>query len=212
MIKSEEDSLIYLMYSLLYVNDMACNSVQELEKYIKDKDKESRKKYGALKKRCNTYFSMIYDIIGSDHLDMFSEYCAAMDEKIDPLLRAFMYSINYSYKEKGVNDEGYLATIEFVRTCIDIAVYTGRRIVNRAVKIDPYAIHMKTYILEDALGVANSLHEWAYFMYKKDLSIFEERDKIVIDRIHALISGLMHCDNFNHAYSAFCNAAHSINN
>ena len=209
--KKEEDALIYLMYSMLYTNDMACNVVQELEKYIKDKDKESRKIYGALKKRCNSYMTMIYDIIGSDHIDVFSEYCAAMDDKIDPLLKAFMYSVNYSYKQKGVNDGGYLATVEIVRTCIDIAVYTGKRILKMAISINPYALNMKTYILDDTLRVADNFHEWAYFMYKGDLSVFEERDKEVVNRIHALMEGLLHADNFNYAYAAFCNAA-GINN
>lgn len=211
MIKSKEDSLIYLMYSLLYVNDTACNSVKELERFLNDMDKESKKIYGALTKRCNTYFTMIYDTIGSEHFDEFSEYGSAMDEKITPLLEAFLYSIKYSYKQKGVNDGGYLATVEFVRTCIDIAVYTGKRIVCKAIVIDPYSVHMNTYILEDALKVAENFQKWAYFKSKKDLSIFEEKDKIVIDRIKALIEGLMLCDNFNYAYEASYNNSKKLN-
>ena len=46
--EKEADVLIYVMYTMFYVNDMACNCIFDLEPYVKEKDKETKKIYGAL--------------------------------------------------------------------------------------------------------------------------------------------------------------------
>ena len=56
--------LVYATYVIIYANDTACNAALELEKYVVDEDKETKKIYRALKRRAIGYIRFFNELVG----------------------------------------------------------------------------------------------------------------------------------------------------
>ena len=95
--KEQEDRLLlYSIYTILYLNDTACFSVQQLNKDVMERDKESQKIYKALLKRNKFYLNKMASIVDRS-IDYYCDYCTAMDEICDNAYSDFKDFDYYGY-------------------------------------------------------------------------------------------------------------------
>lgn len=197
--EQEERLLLYATYTILYINDTACFSIQQLNKEVMDKDKESKKIYGALLKRSRLYLNKIEEVVDRT-LDVWCDYCTEMDEICDEAYQEFKNSLLNAYKEHNIEDYQYMASIEIMRSAVELSVESGRRIIEDVTKYIPKAKWFERYLLVDMLRVANNFSNWAYRKIPKGVHIdFNEQSEVMI-KFRKLSSLLIDYYSFDKAY------------
>lgn len=199
----KERIALYATYTMLYINDMACNEIIFLEPYIKEEHKETKKIYGALQKRAKQYLSDIRKIIGNNNL-YFSEYCSAMDDFCDERLEDFKKTVVYSLQQKGVEKYELVGRLESVRILTFHAVTSAEYLIQESTKVLASSQNLKKYILEDIKRVADNLSKWVWFYYK--LPTIDVSDYNITDKVNALNEVLLKYEPFETAYTAASNA------
>ena len=76
--QERENAFAYAFYTSMYALDTLCNFIRELAPMIADKDKETRKIYGALKKRANAHLRTFDKELGDD-ASVFALFCEYRD-------------------------------------------------------------------------------------------------------------------------------------
>lgn len=157
---------VYLMtaitYNMLYVNDMACNYVKDLEKSInKSGDKELKKKFGAAIKRVNRYFSMINGIVGKN-LDFFAEYNSGMDDIVDDSADNMLNRIEEIFNELAIPNAKMLSKIEMARTIVGLSVTSINIMVHEGRRLNEQIESLYTYKLTELRDIMEDLTNWSF--------------------------------------------------
>lgn len=199
----ETNLLLYSMYTMLYLNDTACNAIKELEPYLKDKDKESQKIFGALKKRANTYFDTLNKIVG-DRIDYYADFCTEMDElSYTPLLnlKNALYDV---YVQENLDDCEYYTQVETMRTLVDLSVIASNQIYQSALNETKEAERLKFYILHDLQRVANNFTKWVYRKIPHNTNLDFSKDSKVMQCFAEFSRVMLDCKSFHEAYLKAC--------
>ena len=199
---NNKDLLIYLMYSMLYANDLACNEAKELEVYVCSKDKETKKIYGALTKRTRNYLSTVNKILG-ESVYGFSEYCAAMDDRVDGYVQDYSDVLDEAFKDAGVDNYKYLAKAQMVYSLFDMAVYVAEKVVSRASEIHKDGYMLEAYTLREHLKVCHNLVQWIVFVCKMDKDVHLDKNERVVNAMTKLTQALFDAVNFQESYNAY---------
>lgn len=197
--KQEENVMLYATYNVLYVNDIACNLVKELIFDIDDKDKETKKIFGALLKRAKEYFKKVESIIGT-RIDYFADYCGEMDDICDPYIDKFRNDLYETYSSHNIENSLWYAKVETMRSMCELAVHSNKHLVERISVKYPRAKWLNYYLIEDILKVANNFTHWVYRKVPKDISIDFNKDSDVMISFRELNTALMEYDNFEKCY------------
>lgn len=167
--------MLYSLYSMLYANDMACNLIKDIEPFIKDRDKETRKIYGALKKRIKEYFSDIEKTL-TNSIYFLADYCSAMDEINDCDLYNYRNTIANTYKRYGLSDYKFLGYVECARSMVDYSVLLIDVLCQRAKERKIDAQHLLSYQLLDIKRVVNNFADWCYRKVECDVNLNKDND------------------------------------
>ena len=95
----EDNILKYTTYTILYVNDLACNCIKDLMPFIAHKDKETQKIYGALLKRATNYLRFVRSVIKEESNNFLADYNSVMDDINDESVVLFKEAIINAYKQ-----------------------------------------------------------------------------------------------------------------
>lgn len=177
------------IYNIMYVNDLACNSVTEMLDYVKDQDKETRKIYGALAKRQRTYESILSKII-PNNMDFLAEYNSQMYEVVFPKIEKLTNEIEFSLKSIGTENSKFIALAEVARTIIGYSVVNVENRVKECLKYKKNAVHLRQYKLNDMLKIAENLSCWTSRKCKalnlnkceNIMTAYRELDKVLTDK------------------------------
>lgn len=197
--EQEERMLLYATYAILYLNDTACFSIQQLSVHVNDKDKESKKIFGALSKRSKEYIHNITKIVDSN-MDYYCDFCTCMDDICNEDYFVFSKVLQRTYKEYGIKDAHYMSMVETMRSMVEIAVEAGRKIIQDVGKFIPKAKWLERYLLTDMNRVSNNFANWAYRHIDKNINIdFNEESEVMVC-FRSLSSKLIDFNSFDKAY------------
>lgn len=197
--EDEQKILLYATYTILYLNDTACNCVKDLIDIVKSKDKESQKIYGALTKRALGYFRNINDIIG-DKIDFFADFCSEMDDICDQLLVDFKNSIRDAYMRCSLEDSDYYAKVETMRSMVGLAMFASNKIINTAKDKISDISFLKNYVMTDMSKIADNFSNWAYRNVPKNLNVnFNEESEVMVI-FRELSQKMVDFESFDKAY------------
>lgn len=198
--KEQEERLsLYAIYTILYMNDMACFSIQQIGKDIDKANKECNKIYGALLKREKEYCKSINKVVGNK-MDYYCDYCTEMDNICDDIYFEYKKAIAKTYQDAGIKDYNYFAMIEVMRSIVELSVIAGRDVVEKVSKYIPDAKWLETYLLKDISRVANNLADWEYRKVDKSIRIDFNEESDVIKKFHELSEKLIDYDSFYKSY------------
>jgi hypothetical protein len=200
--QEKENAFAYAFYTSMYALDTLCNFIRELAPMIADKDKETRKIYGALKKRANSHLRAFDKELGKD-ADVFALFCEYRDEVVEDKLLAYKQSFMRAYRE--LPEPSYYAHIETIRILSEFVNNTIKNIVKKVVDIEPNAWWIKGYVNEDIPKIASNLADWVYNQIPNNTNVDFSVQKDVEDALDALGESLFGFESYVDAYKkAYC--------
>lgn len=191
-------ALLFMMYTTLYSNDMVYNYVKELESFIVDKDKETKKIYGALRKRIDSYFDKTNKLLGSSSY-FFADFASFLDEDVDKAISELKSIMLKCYNDAGFEDSDFLSILEVTRSICAIAVDNVNDIQMQLVKqrIIPQRIEYGN--LTEIFKILNNLCNWAYRKVDKNILVSLDSD-VLRKKINVVIDNIFDLHSFNDAY------------
>lgn len=200
--QEREKAFAYAFYTSLYALDTLCNFIRELAPMVADKDKETRKIYGALKKRANAHLRSFDKELGKD-ADVFALFCEYRDEVVEDKLLAYKQSFMRAYRE--LPEPSYYAHIETTRILSELVNNTIKSIVKKVVDIEPNAWWIKGYVNEDIPKIASNLADWVYNQIPNNINVDFSVQKDVEEALDALSESLFGFESYVDAYKkAYC--------
>lgn len=190
MNKEIDRRIVIAIYNILYVNDLACACVIDLQDYInKIQDKETQKIYGALRRRQRSYEEIICGVL-ENQLDKFAEYNSYMDEHVQPLLSKLTNEITNLLDSCGVENARFIALTETARTIIGYSVINVEKRIKECLYINGEVVNLRGYKLSDMKRVAENLSKWVsrkcpnIDLNRKDkiINAYRELDKILTNK------------------------------
>ena len=177
------------IYNIMYVNDLACACVIDMQDYIKQQDKETQKIYGALRKRQIEYERNIARILESK-TDFLAEYNSYMDESVQPKLKTFIDELQIALNSVGTENSKFVELTEVARTMVGYSVLNVEKRVEECLKFKKDSVHLRGYKLNDMLRVAENFSDWVSRKCKNlDLNkcenvmnAYRELDRVLTDR------------------------------
>lgn len=147
------------IYNILYVNDLACACVVDMEDKVKSQDKETQKIFGALKKRMRRYERTIMEILG-DKMNFLAEYNFEMDEKVHDKVSE-LYSVIFNFlKEKKVDNCEFIALSSMAYTMIGYSIVSIDHRIEELIKTNKDITNMENYKLTEMLRISKNLCDW----------------------------------------------------
>lgn len=147
------------IYNMMYVNDLAGSCIIELADKIKDQDKETQRIWTALIKRQREYEKNIGKILTND-LDFFAEYNLNMDEMVQDKVLRLTSEIGSALKENSVDNYGFIALTEVMRTMVGYSVMNVENRVKECLKVNKDSVNLRAYKMSDMLRVAEDFSNW----------------------------------------------------
>lgn len=209
--KKDSNVVLYCVYSILYANDLSCNLIKDLEKFVKNKDKETKKIYGALMKRVRNYKQMLYDIMG-DAVGFFADYNSNMDDINDENLTRFRDSIVNFYKDKGFCDYEFLGYLEAAHTSLVFSNNVRNVVLDVAKKHEVDVKRLQVYNLLELNKVMDDLSYWCYRHVRKmlveEINLFQDKD--ILENFAQMNENLLNYDNFEKCYTKTVNERNGL--
>ena len=209
--KKDSNVVLYCVYSILYANDLSCNLIKDLDKFVKNKDKETRKIYGALIKRVNNYKRMLYEILG-DSIGFFADYNENMDNINDENLTKFRDSIINFYKEQGFDDYEFLGYLEAAHTSLVFSNNVRNVVLDVAKQHEVDVKRLYIYNLFELKKVMDDLSHWCYRHVRKtlveEINLFQ--DKGILENFAQMNENLLNYDNFEKCYTKTVNERNGL--
>ena len=199
--------LVYATYVIIYANDTACNSALELETFIKDEDKETKKIYGALKKRALDYIRYFNNLVGELSWAT-SEYFGSMDDQLNGFIDDMYDELERTLIESGAEKPKLYAKLEQVRLLCHIAVEIHNSLMKECSKHNIATYSLKTYRLGELKRVSDNLSEWCDRHFKSSKPCDMSANKVLIGIMRNINTNLMSYENFIKSYELSCNVNH----
>lgn len=196
----EEQLLLYATYTILYLNDTACNCIKELQQYVDGMDKESKKIYGALSKRANKYFEALGNIVDNS-IDYLADYCSEMDDLCYSPMLNFKNALYDAYKEHNIDNSEYYTQVETMRSMVELAIVASKKVIASVYTKVPKAKWLNNYIINEIGRVANNFADWSYRKVPKDLHINLNDDCCVMKHFREMSEIMVDFKSFHKAYT-----------
>lgn len=199
-----DNFLIYATYTILYANDTACNAVLELEKFIENEDKETKKIYRALKRRALDYIRYFNNLAG-EHSWFTSDFFSMMDDCVGSYVDD-IYSLLETYISKcGAEKPKLYAKLEQVRMLCHIAVEIHNSFMKECKAHNINTYNLQSYRLGELKRVSDNLSSWTDRHFKAYNPCNINDNKELIEAMHKANKAMMSFDNFTEAYNYSCN-------
>lgn len=196
VLPDKEKVALYTSYMVWYINDVAGNCIKELAPLIAQKDKETKKIYGALMKRVNAYFRKTHKNWG-EYICIFADFCGEMDDICDPLLEDYKRSVYQAFVQSNVPYADYYTQIEVARGIATFADCTVRNIIRDGVKVDSEMYGLYYYMIDDLERIIENLAKWAYRDIPQDIEVDCNTFPEILTAIKALGNTLIDCEVYN---------------
>lgn len=198
----QESAFAYAFYTSLYALDTLCNFIRELSPMVEDKDKETRKIYGALKKRATSHLRTFNKDLGNE-AEVFALFCEYRDDMVEDKLIAYKQSFVCAYRDLPHPD--YYAHIETIRILSEYINNTIKSIMKKVVTIVPNAWWIKEYVNDDIPKIASNLAHWVYGQLPDDSKVdFSVQHEIEV-ALEELGDSLFNHEHYLEAYKkAYC--------
>ena len=198
-----DNFLLYATYTILYANDTACNAVLELEKFVEDEDKETKKIYRALKRRALGYIRYFNNLAG-EHSWFTSDYFSTMDDYVSEYIDEMYCLLEKNLTECGAKKPKLYARIEQVRMLCHIAVAIHNSLMKECNKHHINTYNLQSYRLGELKRVADNLSEWSDRHFVSDKACNFNDNKELIEAMHKANKAMMYFENFTEAYNYSC--------
>ena len=177
------------IYNILYNNDLALSSIYELEPYIENTDKETKKIFGALYKRKDAYERDVDDI-AKESRTFLSAYGMFMDDHATPAINDLYGAIKEALDKGKVKDSELIARAETCRTMVGYSVVACEKRIQETLRYNKDVVNLRSYKMADTLRVAENLSIWISRKCKgidlnkdeKVITMYRKLDKILTDR------------------------------
>ena len=201
MVKEAGDkALLFMLYTTLYANDMICNCVKELEYYVRDKDKETKKIYGALSKRANEYLRKTNKML-CDNSYFLADFSSYLDYQVDEALDDLRHTIYSWYCDSNIEEDNeYLSYLEMTRSICAITHEHISELQRQLVKENllPYRFDYGNML--EIFKILNNLCTWSYRRIDKNTEVEINKEELR-DKINNVVKGIFSFDVFNNAYA-----------
>lgn len=193
----EEGIVRYTSMVVIYSTDMAYNYIKALEPFIEHQDKETRRIYGALRKRYKRFFHYANDIYKED-VGFVADYSSIIDDRIDPIIEEFTEFVNDALESKKVPDAELIARTEMARVLTHFAVISVDCMeqVMKESKI-PTGVS-NVFKMKDSASALDDLYGWVSRKVHCDININENGE--VQEFLNKLSTNVMAFDKFAEAY------------
>lgn len=192
-----DNAHLYCIYTMLYVNDMACNYTNIIKECIPQEDKEAKKIFGALEKRCNRYLRAINEICESGEV-FYADYNSEIDDLISEDIEKYKNEIKVAYSKEEQPNIEYFTRIEMARTFIELSIVVIDDLISALKEKELPQGNMKSYKLLELKSIINDFAKWAYRKVKDEIDFNEISG--VTNALDSLTKKLCDYKNFEKAY------------
>lgn len=176
---NDSSKKLYAFHSCLYLNDISYFAIKSLKSYVKDKDKETRKIYGALEKRAETYYGSIMTLLkGYEYF--LADYNSKMDEFNDGYINDLTNKIMDIYKSAGVEDYEFLAKTEVARSLIVLSIHFVDRMDKKLKEINREIPTLKYYSIQEIGRVVENFSKWVNRRNPQVINVGKNEDVIAL--------------------------------
>lgn len=195
---TNDNAVIYATYVTLYVNDIACNAIKEIEPRLNRKDKKSLKRWRELDKHVSQYFINYRKIVKMQGLYFLSNYNEIIDECADKPLTQIDTAIKYCLKRHNIKDDGLIHKTMAAHILVEFAVTTVESLCETLQKNDlPYKPLLSWRLLKTQQATRE-----LYFRVLRDIDneVLKEISSMIEPIISMLTGAVAHYENFERAY------------
>lgn len=121
---NKNNAVLFATYISLYVNDIACNAVRDIEKYVNRKDKKALKRWRELDKEVSHYFTHFRKTVKMEGLYFVSNFNEVLDECADKPITQLETAIKYCLRRHNLKDDGLTIKTLLAHILTEFAVTT----------------------------------------------------------------------------------------
>lgn len=121
---NKDNAVLFATYISLYVNDIACNAVRDIEKYVNRKDKKALKRWRELDKEVSQYFTHFRKTVKMEGLYFVSNFNEVLDECADKPITQLETAIKYCLRRHNIKDDGLAIKTLLAHILTEFAVTT----------------------------------------------------------------------------------------
>lgn len=121
---NKDNAVLFATYISLYVNDIACNAVRDIEKYVNRKDKKALKRWRELNDCVTYYFTHFRKTVKISGLYFVANFNEVLDECADQPITQLETAVKYCLRRHGIKDDGLLAKTILAHILTEFAVTT----------------------------------------------------------------------------------------
>jgi hypothetical protein len=121
---NKDNAVLFATYISLYVNDIACNAVRDIEKYVNRKDKKALKRWRELDKEVSHYFTHFRKTVKMEGLYFVSNFNEVLDECADKPITQLETAIKYCLRRHNLKDDGLAIKTLMAHVLTEFAVTT----------------------------------------------------------------------------------------
>lgn len=194
----EEGIVRYTSMVVIYSTDMAYNYIKALEPLIVNQDKETKRIYGALRKRYKRFFHYANEIYKED-VGFIADYSSIIDDKIDPIIEEFTKFVNESLLSSNVVNSELIAKTEMARvlTHFSVVCVDCMEQVMKESKI-PTGVS-NVFKMNESASALDDLYSWVTRKITTNININENGE--VQEFLKKLQNNVMAFDTFAKAYN-----------
>lgn len=195
----KDNVLKYSVYTILYSNDIACNLLKDLSRFIPSEDKEAKKIHGALVKRIKQYLRMIEQIVGDNSIWFYADYNSFMDDGNNNNIDELTSEIEQVFKDYKLENYVFLSRLYVANTYYELALSTGELIIKKLKSLNMDYGYLGSYNLNNFQTIVDNLFTWGFRKLKEDINL-NDNEKIVY-LVQKTTSGLLDYSNFETSYN-----------
>ena len=199
----EDNILKYATYTILYVNDLACNCIKDLKPFIAHKDKETQKIYGALLKRATNYLRFVRGVIKEESNNFLADYNSVMDDINDESVVLFKEAIINAYKQGNISEYEFLGNVEVARSMFYLSIATLDCLISKLSSSAINSFCLNTYSLKPYSYIMDNFVKWCYRFAEKEMScdLDISKDEEVMKHFVKINENLLNYESFDKCYS-----------
>lgn len=198
MAVNNNNAYIYALYTMLYVNDLACNSVYDVRQFTIGKDKETIKIYGALKKRVDNYFSHLRKTIKIEGLYFLSDYNEVIDEAVDKHIEMLRTTIRGCLRKHDIKDDGLISNTIIAHIFVEFAITSVKTLSIEMQKEDARMKGMNAWVLNEVQRVCRNFYFWVCRKVEDD--VLKEMNNLVQPIADLISNSICNYMTFEKAY------------
>lgn len=198
MAVNNNNAYIYALYTMLYVNDLACNSVYDVRQFTIGKDKETIKIYGALKKRVDNYFSHLRKTIKIEGLYFLSDYNEVIDEAVDKHIEMLRTTIRGCLRKHDIKDDGLISNTIIAHIFVEFAITSVKTLSIEMQKEDARMKGMNAWVLNEVQRVCRNFYFWVCRKIEDD--VLKEMNNLVQPITDLISNSICNYITFEKAY------------